>query len=476
MHPPGLRLLARATAQLASAQAIGIVARLAYVALAARLLGPDLYALLAWSQTWYLAFLPLALFGLGPALVYRLATDPARAGELAASGLAIRLATTAVATAACMLLALPAAPDARVPLLVAVLLVALAGRAISAWAQHLYIAADLNRETLVQETTCRTLEVVVALAVLLAGGGIVALVTVHAAAWGLQALWSLRIVTARLGPTRPAWSPGAGRALLAASVPFGALQALAEWRLHGPLLLYAAVEAQAGRVGQFALAMQAMLILALFPQALATAAQPLLTRSAARGDGQDLRFASLLQRLAVTLGSAAGLCGLALGAPLFTAVFGADYAESGRLAGLTLWCFVPLAAGYAYPMLFVARGELAGQVVQSGAATAALVLLLPGLADAYGAAGAILAAGIAYAIPPLAATAAAASRGWTTIGAALLRPALAALAGLGTWLALAATGPALALLAALATLAGATALLGVLGRADLALLRSITGR
>jgi O-antigen/teichoic acid export membrane protein len=476
MRPPDLRPLARATAQLSAAQAVGIAARLVYVALAARLLGPELYALLAWSQSWYLAFLPVALFGLGPALVYRMAAAPADAAATAASALALRLATTALAAAACLGLALALAPDARGPLLVGILLVALAGRAVAAWAQHLFVAADLNRHTLAQEAAFRTAEVAVALAVLLAGGGLAALVAVHAAAWAAQAAWALRVAARAVAPARPRWSAGPGRALVAAALPFCALQLLAEWRIQGPLLLFAGVTPDAARVGQFALAMQAMLILSLVPQALGAAAQPALTRSAGRGDGRDREYAGLLQRLAFAGGAAAGLCGLALGPPLFTAVFGPAYAEAGALAGLSLWCLVPVTAGFAWPMVFVARGELGGQVAQSVVATAALALLLPALAARLGAPGAVLAAGVAYAIPPVAATLVAARRGWTTAGAALLGPAAAALAGLGAWLAAQPAGPWVALPAALAALAAASALLGVLGRADLALLRGLAGR
>lgn len=473
MGSAGVRNLARNTAMLATAQTIGTAARLVYVVFVARLLGPEVYALLAYVQSWHLAFLPIALAGLGPALVHWVAADRARTAELAAAALALRLAATLAAAGACLALALALAPDRRAPGLIAVLLLALAGRAVTAWAQHLFVVCDLNRYTLRQEATFRVLELGAALLVLFAGGGLSALVLVHALCWCLQALLALRVVAARVGPVRLAWPRCAIRDLGAFAVPFFLLQLLAEWRIHGPLILYRGVTDDTVLFGQFALAMQVMLLVCAVPQALGAAVQPLLSRSAVRQDGRDLAYAATLQRLAFVGGALAGLLGLALGPALFTWLFGPAFATAGRLAGMTLWCLIPLTAGFGFPLVLMLRGEARGQIAQSMAATLVMAALVPGLGSAFGAPGAILGAGLGFATPPLLSTALALRRAPGTGQNVLLRPALSAAAPLAIYLTLEPASVVLALAIALIAMAVLVGRLGVVSRADLALLRGL---
>jgi O-antigen/teichoic acid export membrane protein len=473
MQSAGTRRIVRNTALLAAAQTIGTVARLAYVVVVARLLGPELYALLAYVQSWHLAFLPIALAGLGPALVHWISAEPGRTGGFVASGLALRAATTAVAAAACLALAAMFAPDPRAPALIAVLLLALAGRAMTAWAQHLYIALDLNRHTLRQESAFRLLELAAAATALLGGFGLQGLVIAQAAVWCVQAAVALRVAAAHVGPLRFGWPRREARDLVAFAMPFFGLQLLAEWRIHGPLILFRNVTDDAALFAQFALAMQAMLIASALPQALGAAAQPGLSRSAARRDARDIDYASMLQRLAFVGGTAAGLCGLALGPAVFAALFGADFAPAGHLAGLTLWCLIPVTAGFAFPLVLMLRGEAGNQILQSIAATLVMAALVPLLGAQFGPQGAIAGAGLGFATPPIVSTVIALRRGWGRLGSLLGRPAAMAGIALAAYLALEPLSAALGLSAGLAGLAIMARSLGVLTGADVELLRSV---
>jgi O-antigen/teichoic acid export membrane protein len=470
MSSSGVRSVVRNTALLAVAQAVGMLARLVYVVLVARLLGPELYAVLAYGQSWYLAFLPLALFGLGPALVHRTARDPARAADVAAHALGLRLALAALAASASVAIAFIVVPDPRAPAVIAVLSLALAGRAVTAWAQHLYVAHEVNAFALRQEATFRLVELGGAIALLLAGRGLLALVALHAIAWCAQAAWGLRTVATRIHPVRVALGGAETRALALLALPMFLVQVLAEWRIQGPLILFRNVTGDAVLFSQLALALQAVFILAALPQALGTAAQPALTRSGTRSDDRDLQYAGTLQRLAFVGGTAAGLAGIALGPAVFTTVLGAEYAEAGRLAGLSLWCLVPLTAGYAFPLVFITRGELATQIAPSVLAALSMTVLLPVLATRLDAPGAILAAGIGFALPPLWAFAAAVRRGWAGWGPLFVRPLLAAAASLAAFALVQSWSPLLGLVVALAVLAVAAVLLGVITREDRALL------
>lgn len=471
------RSIAGNTAVLTAAQVIGIATRMVYIVLVARLLGPELYALLAYSQAWYLAFMPLALLGLGPAIVHAIARDPGEAADIAGRSLAIRLTMTGIAMFACVVLAWIIAPDPRAPLLITALAAALAGRAVVAWAQHLYAAYEVNHHALRQEVAARVLELALAAGVLLAGGSLLLLVATQGLVWWLQAARSLYVVRRELVLPRLDWQWARWKPLLALALPLFVTTAAVDWRVNGPLILFRNLNDDAVLFGQFALAMQALFIANTIPQSLSTAAQPVLTRSAVRGDAKDLLYASVVQRLAFVLGAAAGLAGLALGPWLFGALLGPGFVAAGELAGLTLWCLIPLLAGIGFPAVFVARGALRFQMVASVLGAVATTLLVVLLVPAFGAKGAIIGAAAGFALPPLLIYGAALRQGWTTLLGTVLRPAAVVAAALAVWLLLPVllpgSGPATALLLSLATLALFSLLLGVITPAEQAFLRDV---
>ena len=475
------RSLASNTAVLTAAQVIGIATRLVYIVLVARLLGPELYALLAYSQAWYLAFMPLALLGLGPALVFAIARSPEQAANIAASSLAIRLTMTGLAMVASVALAWVIAPDARAPLLITALSVALLGRALTAWAQHLYAAYAVNHHALRQELVARLLELALAASVLLGGGSLLLLVLTQGGVWWLQAARSLYIVRRELVPLRLNWQWADWRPLLALALPLFITTAAVDWRINGPLILFRNLNDDAVLFGQFALAMQALFIANAIPLSLSTAALPVLTRSAQRGDGKDLLFASVIQRLAFVAGAAAGLLGLALGPWLFGTLLGPAFIPAGQLAGLTLWCLIPLLAGIGYPAVLVARGALRFQMLASVLGAVATTVLVVLLVPRFGAEGAIVGAAAGFALPPLLIYGAALRDGWTDVLTTLLRPLAAVTAALVVWLLTTATwalpNPAtgalptlLPLTLAMGTLLGTALLLRVVSPAEQAVL------
>jgi O-antigen/teichoic acid export membrane protein len=472
MARAGIRSIARNTALLTAAQLTGTLARVAYIVCAARLLGPELYARLAYSQSWYQSFLPIAILGLGPALVHVIAREPGRGAEVASEALSIRLVATAVAALACAALGALVTPDPATTPLILVLTLALAGRAVGAWAQHLFTAYEVTQYTLRQEVAFRLAEVVVAVAALLAGAGLLLLVSIHAACAWIQAAWSLGVVRRRILRPSLARQPARWAGLLALAVPFFLNSLAVDWRIYGSLVMFRSLHDDPVLFSQFALAMQAFVMLALVPFALVTAAQPVLVRSAARADGQDLVFAAVIQRYAFVGGAAIGLAGLALGPTVFRVMLGPAYEEAGRLAGLILWCLLPLAAGIGFPSVLVARGQLRLLTTISVGGALAMTLLLPLLVPVLQAEGAILAVAAGYVLPPLATFALAVQRGWGEPGALLLRPALAVLAAVAAYLLLAPLSSLMALGVALAVLAGSALALGVVRPQDRELLRA----
>jgi O-antigen/teichoic acid export membrane protein len=392
---PGVRSIARNTSTLAATQFVNIATRAAYVVLVARWLGPELYALLAYTQAWYLAFLPLAMYGRG-IVVHELARDPGRAPELVARVLGLRLWCTVLACLACIGVAWLVPGSAEVSGLIGIALLALAGRSLSMLAQDVYRAFEMTGYTLRQESLFRLLELATAVVVLLAGGGLQLLVAVHGLFWWLQALRSWGVLKGLVRPLRIEWRPAAWRDLAAGARPFLLLALAAAWLQDGPLVLFRQLADNDVLYAQFALAMQLVMIPAGLAQALAAAAQPVLTRSAQRADGKDLVYAASITGLALPGGALAGLLGWLLGPWFFTTVFGDRYATAGELVGPALFCLVPMVAAVGVPPVLMSRGRFLAGALAALAGALAMTLAMVWLAPRFGALGAIGAVGMGY--------------------------------------------------------------------------------
>lgn len=473
MKSAGTRSIARNAAFLSLSQGIGIAARLIYVFLVARLLGPDLYAVLAYSQAWHMAFLPIALFGLGSAMVWSIAPDHERAAEVAANGLAIRLLTTAIAAVACLMLSRVIAPDPRAPALIAVLTIALVARAFAAWAQHLFVAFEKTQYTLRQQALFRVVDLVVATVVLLNGGGLLLLVSAQAVVWCLQASRGIYLVRRDIVRFRFAFRPDQWRPLLAIAFPFLLIAWSVDWRMTGTLVLFRNLTNDGILFGQFALAMQAFFIASALPASLGAAAQPILRRSAQREDGKDLLYARAVQRVGIVGGAGLALAGMALGEPLFSLILGDDFARAGELVGLTLWCMIPLMIGNAYPPLLIARGQFSLQVIASLIGAAVMTALMFALVPDYGAHGAVASAFAGLAVPSLLIYVQACRQRLAAPGADLFRPLLAVGAALACYRLSTSLPPWSSPLVGLLVLVIATAVLGVVGPEQIRRLRRL---
>jgi len=472
MITPAIRTITRNAAYLVGTRVVNLLAQVVWVIIVARILGPDLYALLAYSLTWQMAFLPLALFGIGPALSYLIAPDRGRASDYAAHALAIRLVTIVVAAVACVALSRVFTPDPRAPVLIAVLSLALAARALTTFAQTLFNAFEINQYTMRQETLFRLLDLAVALGILLGGGSLLLLVTAKAIVAWLQAIWALFIVHRRVIPIRLAWQPVHWRPLLQVALPALLITLAVDWCFNGSLLLFRNLTTDGILFGQYALAMQALAIAAILPGALSHAAFPALRRAVSRGDGKELLFASVMQRAAPVMGTMAGLLGWALGEPLFRWVLGEPFSKAGELVGLTLWCLIPLTAAAGYPGILLARGRFRALVVMNIAGSVVMTLLTFVLVPVYGVTGAIAAAMLGFTVAPAGAFVLAWRAQLANPVSEVIRPFAAAALSLGACLALASFSRWAALTAGLLTLATAASVLRVVGPAEISALRA----
>ncbi len=284
-----------------------------------------------------------------------------------------------------------AEPAAR-PLLL-IFSLALAGRSLSIWSQQAFTAFESSKYWLHQERIFRPAEVAVGIAVLVAGGGVLAVAAVHAIAWWAQAFRGLALVHGRITPLKLDWDRPALTRLLVQGLPIGLHTIFVVWLMQGTLVLYRHVAGAGADLGQLALAIQVLALLSLVAGAVSMAALPVLSRTVTRQDGKDRQFAEEALRMGLIAGAVAGLAGLTAGPWLVQLLFGGRYELAGELLGVALWILTPLVWGNGLSAVLIARGAFRGLPVSGFAGAAALTLTLLALVPSLGAYGALLATG-----------------------------------------------------------------------------------
>ncbi len=472
----GIRSLAASAGHLTGARLLTHVVRAVYVVALAHYLGPEMYGLFAYGQSWYMAFLPLTALGLAAVLSREVGVNREQAAEVVARTLRLRTLSALGGAIACGLVGWISDAEPAAQQLLVIFSLALAGRGLATWAEQVFIAYEASRYTLQQEAVFRPLEVAVGLAVLAAGGGVTAIAAVHALIWWLQAARGLALVHRRLVSLRP---DGAWRGLTRLAVqglPICLATLFSSWLLLGPLVMFRHVAGTEGSLGQLALALQAVVLVGTVPWSIGSAALPVLSRSAAREDGKVLRFADGMLRLGLLLGAAAGLAGMALGPWLVETVFGGRYGPAGQLLGPALWLLVPLTAGSATAQVLMARGRFVSPALCALAGALVLTLLLPTLVSASGPQGAVLAAGAGMCVWASSLVAMLARFGGLDLGRGVLRPGVVVLVALGVYMGLEPVGIWLALTASWLVLLGGTLAIGVLAPEERSALMALLRR
>jgi O-antigen/teichoic acid export membrane protein len=298
-------------------------------------------------------------------------------------------------------------------------------------------------------------------AVLTAGGGLVAVVFVHLFSWVLESALGVWVVHARLAcfpKSFLAWQRLAPFVLGLAGV--SAAVSASTWLRLAPLALYPYVAAISDNTGQFGLAWNAAMVIATAVLTVMNAAIPVLSRAQARADEKDTYYLSFCIRYGILFGSAAAIVGLGLGAWLIAAVAGESYALAGSLFSAVLWVTGPIVAWHALDQVLFLRGHTRFCVSFN---SAALVLLLAAFALAlrsHGPLVAVITAAIVMSIFVIAKIVFLRTLTGIDLLSAGLKVAACAVAGMASALALTAQMPFIASVVGLFVLVGGAFLAG----------------
>ncbi len=363
------------------------VVRAIYALLLARFLGPEIYGFFYYGQSWYLALLPLAALGLDSFISREIGRNQGDPGGVLAKTLGWRTVAALVVVGGSVIAAFLIEPDPYLRGLLLVFSFALFGRGVAQWVHSVFTAFQQTHLLFRLETYYRPLELVLAVVVLLADGGLYGLALVHAAVWWLQGVHGLAVMRREIAPVQADWALHRNYHVISASIPMGIYALFAAWLTQGPLVIYRHMQVDASILGQIALVLQMFLVLSWIPMAFSQAALPVLSRMAGEKINDSQKYVSAVLFAAVLLSGFGAMLAWGVGDVLVVWVFGHDYKLAGELLGFGLLLLLPwsLASGL-WPVL-VARGETFRPAFWAGFGAATMTVLLLAFSSSFGPAG-----------------------------------------------------------------------------------------
>lgn len=367
-----------------------------YALLIARVLGPDLYGVWSFATTVYGFCIAFTLLGLETLVPLRLGRNR-DSGRFLTTTFLLRLGLGGLAAGVLAIYALGVEAEAQVRLALLIVLPALIGRALVLWARSVFLGLERNKASLGLAVGLRSAEVLAGMTVLGLGGGVHALLAIHAAAWIAEAALALRKINRQL-----TISPALHRDELQAILPEGTVLGLAGIGMAAlaalPLIFTRFLTQDLLLVGQMALASQIAALFVMGAQGVLMAAMPVVSRAFARGDPRLYLYPILVACGTALVFGMAILAAILLGPSILPAVMGARFAP---VAALLPWAL--LAGGMAvlpvgFWQIFVTRRRTWPGVVSGWAGIAVLVVTLPPMVEAAAAAGALASAALAWTI------------------------------------------------------------------------------
>jgi O-antigen/teichoic acid export membrane protein len=286
-------------------------------------------------------------------------------------------------------------PDPMARALVLLFSLALVGRAIVTWTEHVFVAFESTHYALGCEFCFRLLESSVGLLLLVSGSKALPVAILHVLVWWLNAGVAILIIHRRLAPVGLHCTWQKALELFTTGWPLSLNIFCIGFFLQGPLVLYRSLASNDPQIGQLAVPLQAAAILCILPAAVSASVLPVLARLGQSTDRQDIRIVQTMIRLGYGFGAVVGLVGLALGPWLIDRVLGAQYAMAGTLIGPALWLLIPYTCGNVLTSFSLVRGRIRTVMVCSAVGVLVLVATIFPLTAWWGKGGVIAATAIA---------------------------------------------------------------------------------
>ena len=369
--------LARTFVALASAHAIGRIVRFLYLVAIARFLIPDEVGIYSYGIALYLAFLGFASFGQSVFLATRIGRRPRSTATIVRHSLTVVTITTVLATAAiaCFLWLTPHHAAERLPLTFFVL--ALVARSFAIWARGCFTALERAGWIPRYELMFRGGEAVVGTAMLALGAELAAICVLHFLVWLAEAIASLlllrRRTAIRVWPgLEPRILAQVARISLVYAVSLLLMQVFAQIGIVGLKL----AEPDAALVAQFAIALQLVTTIMIFPAALGQAMLPGLSRAHRTNNLPDIRAVATMLKASLVIGGVLAILLGVFGPWLVALFFGSRYATAGETLVSLAWALGPYAAAGIAQQSLNALGARLQAALVAGAMVATFTALI----------------------------------------------------------------------------------------------------
>lgn len=318
------RLLSN-TAYLASSQGITILVRMLYVVILARMLGPTGYGMFAYALSWYVLFMPLTSLGHGVILARELASASEKSYAIASATLSHRLAVSLLVLSTCLTMGWLLNSERDGQALVMLFSLAILPRALSLWSHAVFAAFERTRTVLAFESLFRSLEVLIGIALLLAGSELLLLAAAHVLLWTAQALISMAWVYRRHTRFRVRFGLIREYRLFRQGGALSLVYLANDWLVAGPVVLFRHLSDDTEALGLLALCCQVLGYLKLLPNTAVVSAQPALRRSIRSGGHDRSRFTRAFIRIVLLQSALLALLLGGLGESVITLVLGYGY-------------------------------------------------------------------------------------------------------------------------------------------------------
>ena len=339
------------------AQLIVRILRSLYIILLIRYLGPELYGIFQYVQNWYVTFTPLTLFGIGALLSREIGKNKENGQHIVVTTFVTRLLSGLLFSIGALLLGLFTEPDPEIQNIMIVFAALILMRALVNWVKEVFIAYERTHYHVVQVTVSNLVQIALGVAVMLNGGGLIALACVYIGALLLEFICAFIFIHRRIIHIHLELNAQKIFSIIKLGFPIGIAVALNRWMLFGPTILGRYVLDYKDSLGQISVIMQLLFFASLFVDSILHAALPVLSRMVNHTKHGSSSFINLTLSLSIPL-----CCFIALTCSVFSAqivdhLFGADYALAGTLLAPAMWLLLPYVWICAISQVFILKHD-----------------------------------------------------------------------------------------------------------------------
>ena len=329
------------------------VIRFIYLIVLARWLGPEMLGLYNYGLAWYLVFLPLALWGLGPLLSIHLGKKPENAGDVVAATLLLRGFTTIVAAFCCFVIGFLSNDDPMSRNVIMIFVLALVGRSLATWGRACFVGVELSQYSAGLEIGFRFVEVCCGLVYLSFGGGIIGLCAIHSACWVAEGIVAFGLVRNRLRFRKIFMPWSFVRPYAVKAFPIAVNAFLLGTLFQGGFVVLKHLTMDARTLGYYAVAFQLVANTILIPMAFGRAALPILSRAHSRGTGESIVFLEAMLKICSFCSAVLAMFVIVYDTYILRLLFGQKYLMASDALvicaiAMTTWYALPLANNVLY--------------------------------------------------------------------------------------------------------------------------------